>query len=204
MTDAVILLGGYTKGKRFRPLSIDLPKPLFLIGGRRVIHYHLTALADLGTVRNVYLIGLDEKSKFSTFISECQQEFNFKSITYLQEEYPLNTGGGLFRFQSTILKDDPELVLLMHGDICSSFPLREIVDFHNQHDGIVTLMATNVANEPSTKFGNIILDPATSEMLHFIEKPSKQVSDLINGGVYLFSRELFTRFAHLNYNDDLK
>ena len=92
----------------------------------------------------------------------------------------------------------------MHGDICSSFPLREIVDFHNQHSGIVTLMATNVANEPSNKFGNIILDPATSEMKHFIEKPDKQVSDLINGGVYLFSRELFARFAHLNYNDDLK
>ena len=63
-----------------------------------MIHYHLTALAELGTVRNVYLIGFDDKTKFTTFIGECLQEFAFKSITYLQEEYPLNTGGGLFRF----------------------------------------------------------------------------------------------------------
>ena len=30
---AVILLGGPNKGTRFRPLSLDIPKPLFPVGG---------------------------------------------------------------------------------------------------------------------------------------------------------------------------
>ena len=34
---AVILLGGPNKGTRFRPLSLDIPKPLFPVGGFPII-----------------------------------------------------------------------------------------------------------------------------------------------------------------------
>jgi hypothetical protein len=30
---AVLLVGGHSKGTRFRPLSLDVPKPLFPLGG---------------------------------------------------------------------------------------------------------------------------------------------------------------------------
>ncbi len=34
---AVILVGGPSKGTRFRPLSFDIPKPLFPIAGKEMV-----------------------------------------------------------------------------------------------------------------------------------------------------------------------
>ncbi len=41
----VILVGGPSKGTRFRPLSLDLPKPLFPVAGRPMIYHHVEACA---------------------------------------------------------------------------------------------------------------------------------------------------------------
>lgn len=40
---AVILVGGSSKGTRFRPLSLELPKPLFPIGDKPMIEHHIEA-----------------------------------------------------------------------------------------------------------------------------------------------------------------
>lgn len=40
---AVILLGGPSKGTRMRPLSLDIPKPLFPIAGRPIIWHSIQA-----------------------------------------------------------------------------------------------------------------------------------------------------------------
>ena len=37
MVKGLIVVGGHSKGTRFRPLSLDCPKPLFPIGGRPMI-----------------------------------------------------------------------------------------------------------------------------------------------------------------------
>ena len=43
MLKAVILVGGPQKGTRFRPLSFDVPKPLFPVAGYPIIHHHIEA-----------------------------------------------------------------------------------------------------------------------------------------------------------------
>lgn len=42
---AVILIGGPSKGTRMRPLSLDIPKPLFPIAGRPIIWHGIQALS---------------------------------------------------------------------------------------------------------------------------------------------------------------
>src|SRR4051812_15299572 len=43
----VILIGGPSKGTRFRPLSLTHPKPLFPIAGQPLLYHHIAALAKL-------------------------------------------------------------------------------------------------------------------------------------------------------------
>ncbi|VDO83534.1 unnamed protein product [Onchocerca flexuosa] len=44
---AVILVGGAQKGTRFRPLSLQLPKPLFPIAGVPLIEHHIEQLSKV-------------------------------------------------------------------------------------------------------------------------------------------------------------
>lgn len=45
MLKAVILIGGPQKGTRFRPLSFDLPKPLFPVAGYPMLQHLIEACA---------------------------------------------------------------------------------------------------------------------------------------------------------------
>ena len=50
---AVILIAGPQKGTRFRPLSLDLPKPLFPLAGSPMIAHHVEAAAAVPGVNEV-------------------------------------------------------------------------------------------------------------------------------------------------------
>ena len=47
---AVILIAGPQKGTRFRPLSLDVPKPLFPVAGLPMIQHHIEALSKVDRV----------------------------------------------------------------------------------------------------------------------------------------------------------
>ena len=47
MFKAVILIGGPQKGTRFRPLSLDMPKPLFPVAGYPTVYHHIAALTKV-------------------------------------------------------------------------------------------------------------------------------------------------------------
>jgi len=47
MYKGIILIGGPQKGTRFRPLSFDVPKPLFPVGGHPIIYHHIQALSKV-------------------------------------------------------------------------------------------------------------------------------------------------------------
>lgn len=47
MMKAVILIGGPQKGTRFRPLSFEVPKPLFRLAGYPIIYHHIGALSQV-------------------------------------------------------------------------------------------------------------------------------------------------------------
>ncbi|KAL2105488.1 hypothetical protein VUR80DRAFT_8299 [Thermomyces stellatus] len=190
-TKAVILVGGPSRGTRFRPLSLDVPKPLFEVAGHPIIWHCVEALSKLTTthLREVYIIGYYEEQIFQNFIKDAGQAFPGLSIKYLREYEALGTAGGLYHFRDAILKGRPERLFVLNADVCCSFPLADMLKLFVEKDAEAVILGTRVSKEAASNFGCIVSDDHTRRVLHYVEKPESHISDLINAGVYLFSTE---------------
>lgn len=116
---AMILAAG--RGERLRPLTDSLPKPLLEVGGKRLIEYHLEALAAAGfreVVVNQGHLGeqlpaaLGDGSRWGLHIHWS-----------LEEPEPLETGGGIFQ-ALPLLGVAPFLVV--NGDIRCDYPFARL------------------------------------------------------------------------------
>ncbi|KAI9841884.1 MAG: Proteasome subunit alpha type-2 [Thelocarpon superellum] len=188
-TKAVILVGGPSRGTRFRPLSLDVPKPLFDVAGHPIIWHCLTAIAKVAAIREVILVGYYDETVFRDLIKDSSKEFPKITIKYLREYQALGTAGGLYHFRDAILKGRPERFFVLNADVCCSFPLNDMIQFFEEKDAEAVIMGTRVSNDAASNFGCLVSDPHTSRVLHYVEKPESHISNLINCGVYLFSTE---------------
>ncbi|ERF69476.1 hypothetical protein EPUS_07291 [Endocarpon pusillum Z07020] len=98
-TKAVILVGGPSRGTRFRPLSLDVPKPLFDVAGHPIIWHCLRAVAKVPGIREVILVGYYDEAVFRDFSRDAAKEFPHIRIQYLREYQALGTAGGLYHFR---------------------------------------------------------------------------------------------------------
>ncbi|KAJ3020381.1 UNVERIFIED_CONTAM: hypothetical protein HDU68_010217, partial [Siphonaria sp. JEL0065] len=191
----VILVGGPSVGTQFRPLSMGVPKPLFPIAGSPMIYHHVNALAKLPGMKEILLVGFFEKEVFDRFLADVQLEFNNVSIRYLREYQSLGTGGGLYHFRDEILRGNPDKFFVLNADIACSFPLDSMLAFDSQKKATATIMGFKVDKKLVTKFGCVVLNPETAEVLHFVEKPETVLSDTISTGIYLFNKDIFNVMA---------
>ncbi|RIB15390.1 nucleotide-diphospho-sugar transferase [Gigaspora rosea] len=188
---AVILVGGPSRGTRFRPLSLNVPKPLFPIAGHPIIWHHLDALSKVEGLKEVLLIGFYEDSVFQRFIDDAARDFPQIYVRYLREYQSLGTAGGLYHFRDEIQKNDPRQIFVLNADVACSFPLNDMVKFHNTHRGLCTILGTKVAREVANRFGCLVEKSENHEVLHYVEKPESFISNLISCGIYLFDCAIF-------------
>ncbi|SCZ90633.1 BZ3500_MvSof-1268-A1-R1_Chr1-3g02115 [Microbotryum saponariae] len=206
---AVILIGGPSKvtssstRTRFRPLSLDIPKPLFPIAGRALLWHSIQAASKVDGLHEVILIGFYDDAIIAPFVKAASIDFPNLSIRYMREYQSLGTAGGLYHFRDSILRNNPDQIFVLHADIACNFPLAQLKDFHDRHRGVGTVMGVKVPRETATKFGCIVIDPETQQARHYVEKPESFISDTINGGssmlsaaahngrIYLFDKTIF-------------
>lgn len=188
---AVIMVGGPTKGTRFRPLSLNIPKPLFPLAGQPMVHHPISACKRIPNLAQIYLVGFYEEREFALYVSSISKELKVP-VRYLKEEKPHGSAGGLYNFRDLIMEDNPSHIFLLNCDVCCSFPLPEMLEAHKRYSGMGTILVIKVSAELASQFGELVADPVTNELLHYTEKPETFVSDRINCGVYVFTPEIFT------------
>ncbi|KAL3893877.1 MAG: hypothetical protein SGCHY_005590, partial [Lobulomycetales sp.] len=184
----IIICGGPSVGTRFRPLSMTVPKPLFPVAGDAMISHHVRALSEVPGMREILLIGFFDSNVFDKFILDALQYTNIP-IRYLREYQALGTAGCLFHFRDEILRGDTEKIFVMNADICCSFPLKEMIQFHEQKAAMATMMSIPMDRSELHKYGCIAIDKETKRVTHFVEKPETFISDLISCGIYLFNAQ---------------
>ncbi|KAA3459366.1 mannose-1-phosphate guanyltransferase alpha-like isoform X1 [Gossypium australe] len=191
---AVIMVGGPTKGTRFRPLSFNTPKPLFPLAGQPMVHHPISACKRIPNLAQIFLIGFYEEREFTLYVSSISNELKIP-VRYLKEDKPHGSAGGLYYFRNIIMEDNPSHIFLLNCDVCCSFPLTDMLEAHKRYSGMGTVL---VSAESANQFGELVADPITKELLHYTEKPETFVSDLINCGVYVFTPDIFTAIQEVS------
>lgn len=188
---AVIMVGGPTKGTRFRPLSFNTLKPLFPLAGQPMVHHPISACKRIPNLAQIFLVGFYEERELALYVSSVSNELKVP-IRYLKEDKPHGSAGGLYYFRDVIMEDAPSHIFLLNCDVCCTFPLPDMLVEHRRNGGMGTVLVIKVSAESANQFGELVADPITNELLHYIEKPETFVSDLINCGVYVFTPDIFT------------
>ncbi|CAM0871902.1 unnamed protein product [Alopecurus aequalis] len=111
---AVIMVGGPTKGTRFRPLSLNVPKPLFPLAGQPMVHHPISACRRIPNLAQIYLIGFYEEREFALYVSSISNELRIP-VRYLREDKPHGSAGGLYSFRDYIMEDSPVSDLINCG-----------------------------------------------------------------------------------------
>ncbi|WP_422446767.1 N-acetylmuramate alpha-1-phosphate uridylyltransferase MurU [Endozoicomonas sp. ALB091] len=122
---AMILAAGY--GKRLRPITLSIPKPLVPVAGKPLITYHIERLAQAGFRELVINHGwLGEK------IEEALGSGSGWGVTiqYSPEGEPLETGGGICRAlpllaQGQAGESDAPFVVV-NGDVYTDICLKNL------------------------------------------------------------------------------
>lgn len=175
-------------------MSLNTPKVLFPIAGKPLLSHIIDPISRIATIRDVLIIGFYENAVFNEFLFDAKHKYPHLNIKYLREYKALGTAGGLFHFRDEIKRNNPDKIFVVHGDIICSFPFQEILDFYTklQHDAAepkAVIFGIDVpkylAAHPHS-FGAIVSDD-NSRVVHYVEKPESKLSNVINGGIYLFN-----------------
>ncbi len=172
---AVVMVGG--RGKRLRPLTDKVPKPLLRIGGRTIVERIIRNLGAAGVV-DVYLATNYMAAMFEERLGDGAQLG--VRLHYVREEEVMGTAGPL-----TLLPETPvSPVLVTNGDLVTNLDYRSLFDFHWHHGGAITV--ASVEHHTSVPYG--VLRTAGDHLLAIDEKPTRR--DLVNAGIYVLQPEV--------------
>ena len=179
---AIIMAGG--EGRRLRPITDSIPKPLLPIGGVPTIERILSLLRSHGIDEAAITVGY-LSDKITSALGASTQGVE---LTYIHEDTPLGTAGGVKNAESFIGNDD---FIVISGDALSECDLSAAISRRQEKDAPVLMILTH-CSEPG-EYG-VVLTDENGYVSGFCEKPSlsSTYSDLINTGIYVMSPKIFS------------
>lgn len=165
---AIILAGG--RGKRLRPITDYVPKPLVPIKNIPIIEWQLKYLKKFGIGEVIICTGYKQEM--------IENHLNMKDIgikiKFSIEKSPLGTGGAIKK-AGKMIKDKSFFVI--NGDTITNIDLKKLATKKN----------VIAAIELRTKYG--ILETDNNKIINFKEK--KEISDTwMNAGIYHLEKEV--------------
>jgi mannose-1-phosphate guanylyltransferase len=177
---AVILVGG--EGKRLRPLTSTVPKPVVPLVDRPFISFMLEWLREHGIDDVIMSCGF-----LATSVRNVLGDGSGLGIRlrFVEEPDPRGTAGAL-KYAEPLLD---ERFLMLNGDVLTDLNLTEQMAQHEQTGAKATLALVPVPDP--TAYGLVHLNEDRS-VREFLEKPSSDRidSNLISAGAYVLEREL--------------
>jgi len=175
---AVIMAGG--EGTRLRPLTSLLPKPMVPVANQPVMEH------IVGLVKHH---GMNEIVATLAFMPRAIRDYFGDgeewavSLTYAVEDSPLGTAGSVKNAEA-VLRDSDEPFLVISGDALTDIDLADLVRFHREKGGAVTIALKQV---PDPLEYGVVITAEDGRIERFLEKPTwgQVFSDTINTGIYV-------------------
>lgn len=172
---AVILAGGF--GKRLRPLTDEMPKPMIEVLNLPIIEWQIKWLAANGIKEFIICVGYLKEHIINHIGSGNRLGVR---AGYAVEEEPLGTGGALKNAEG--LLSGQEEFFMVNGDILTNLDPMMLRDSGGSH---------SLALVPLRSPYGVVEVNKDSKVLGFVEKP--RIKDMwINAGVYHFTSEIFS------------
>ena len=168
----IILAGGF--GTRLSEETDFIPKPLVSIGDKPIIQFIMEIYSFYGL--NDFIILLGYKGEM---IKEYFHQLNYNDkwkIQFLDTGLNTDTGGRIKRAAPFIKNRS---FLLTYGDGLANINIKDLIQFHNNHNGIITMTSVQLAS----RFGILEIGDK-GKVLQFKEKP-KENEAWINGGFFV-------------------
>lgn len=168
-TVGMILCGGF--GKRLRPITESIPKPLVEIKkDYTILDKQLFDFKNAG-VNEVYLLSGFLHEKIGERYGD---EFNGIKINYVIEDEPLGTLNAI-RLGMESLTEEKQVVI-RNGDVVSDLNIKKMIEHGEKSDYFINMFVTKM----QSPFG--IVELSGDKIVSFKEKPI--LDSYINGGVY--------------------
>ncbi len=184
--DVVILCGGL--GVRLRPVISDRPKVLAKIGDAAFLDILLNNLAKYELKNIILCVGYMKEQIKAHFNSN--KNYNIK---FSEEDEPLGTGGALKKARP-LIKSNPFIVL--NGDSVCNITFREFFEFHINKKGILSMVLAR--SKKVQDFGSVALN-SSQRIMSFKEKVTCTDECLVNAGIYLMQKEVFSYMPDENH-----
>ncbi len=178
---AIILAGG--EGTRLRPITYEIPKPLFPIKKKPVIEHVVDFLNKYGASEIRIIIGKKQKNDFNNWKRSLKIKLQSKIKFFIENERS-GTFGCLRTVKNWIKKDR---FIVANGDCLIDFDLNTLIKFHDYYRPIASTPLTKT--NTSGNYGIVEMNG------NFIKKIKKKYivakSEFISGGLYIFEPEIF-------------
>lgn len=183
---AIILAGG--EGKRLRPYTHVLPKPLMPVGGRPILELIVGQLREKGFDDLTFAVGylasiiqtyFDDGSRFGV------------DISYSLEEKKLGTAGPI-----ALIERPTEPFLVMNGDILTRLDFGAFMQAHKESGAIATLAVFQ--KDVPISLGVLELNDR-KEITGYIEKPTLHYP--VSTGMYCFNPDIYDYIPKNEYFD---
>jgi NDP-sugar pyrophosphorylase family protein len=168
---AVILAGG--EGRRLRPYTTILPKPLMPLGGQPILEIIVGQLKKAGFDRLTFAVGY-LAGLLQAYFGDGRR-FGV-AINYSVEERTLGTAGPL-----SLLENPDDHFLVMNGDVLTNLDYAQFVQNHVGSGATATLAVFQ--KEVPITLGVLNIDEQ-SNVIGYTEKPTLHYP--VSTGIYCF------------------
>lgn len=179
---AVVLAAG--KGVR---MQSELPKVFNPLAGRPLLEHVFNSLKAAGVEKILAVVGHKKEMIIEYFAGW--------PVTFVEQKEQLGTGHAVMMTEP-YLKDFSGKVLVLAGDVplLSAKTIQRLIDFHEQHHSVATVLTAEVPDPAS--YGRIVRNQE-GLILKIVEKKDASPAELkireINTGTFCFnSRALFS------------
>ena len=183
--EVLVLAGG--EGKRLRPITKYLPKPLIRINEKTVIEILIKNLIDYN-FHNISISTNYYANKIERYLKREFIDFKFK---FLKENKPLGTAGPISKLHSKKNKH----ILLVNSDIITQINFDKLISFHLKNKNDFTLAAYN----HRSPFDYGVIKIKNKNLITIEEKPV--IKNLISSGIYIFKSDLIKLMPKNTYVD---
>jgi dTDP-glucose pyrophosphorylase len=171
-----LMAGGF--GKRLKPLTNDVPKPLLKVGTKPILEIILEQFIKSGFY-NFYISTHYKAEMVRTYFDDGRKWG--VEIQYIHEEEPLGTAGSL----GLLPNDVPELpLIMMNGDLLTNFNFERLLQFHSEQKGIATVCV----REYDLKIPYGVVESEDIRIKRITEKPVHKF--FVNAGIYVLEPDL--------------